>query len=248
MIKVPATAAGHPRHPAADRRRHQRQRDAAVRAGRLRAGGRRRTSRGSSSLRRARRRPVACRQRGQLLRQPDRYRRSTRSSTERLQANAERARAGVAALAHRQRRDRQREAAYQRYQEIFAGPRWQALGGRGAQTQRLLWASTGTKNPALPRRRLCRRADRPRHGQHDAAGDARRVPRPRPAARSLAEDVDAARDTMAALAEVGISMKEVTDALLADGRAAVRRARSTSCSRRSSGRAARRRRRHDQPP
>src|SRR4051794_14212440 len=37
--------------------------------------------------------------------------------------------------------------AYQRHREIFAGPRWQALAGRGARSQRLLWASTGTKNP-----------------------------------------------------------------------------------------------------
>ena len=37
--------------------------------------------------------------------------------------------------------------AYQRYQELFGGRRWQALAGQGAQTQRLLWASTGTKNP-----------------------------------------------------------------------------------------------------
>ena len=36
---------------------------------------------------------------------------------------------------------------YQRYQELFSGRRWQALAGRGAQAQRLLWASTGTKNP-----------------------------------------------------------------------------------------------------
>ena len=36
---------------------------------------------------------------------------------------------------------------YQRYQEIFYGARWQALADKGAQTQRLLWASTGTKNP-----------------------------------------------------------------------------------------------------
>ena len=33
-------------------------------------------------------------------------------------------------------------------QELFGGPRWQALAARGAQTQRLLWASTGTKNPS----------------------------------------------------------------------------------------------------
>jgi len=38
--------------------------------------------------------------------------------------------------------------AYQRYKEIFAGERWEALSSRGATTQRCLWASTSTKNPA----------------------------------------------------------------------------------------------------
>ncbi len=38
--------------------------------------------------------------------------------------------------------------AYQRFQEIFSGPRWQALAAAGAQLQRPLWASTGTKNAA----------------------------------------------------------------------------------------------------
>jgi transaldolase len=38
--------------------------------------------------------------------------------------------------------------AYQRYKEIFAGNRWEALSSRGATTQRCLWASTSTKNPA----------------------------------------------------------------------------------------------------
>ena len=37
--------------------------------------------------------------------------------------------------------------AYQRYKELFAGPRWEALAARGASTQRCLWASTSTKNP-----------------------------------------------------------------------------------------------------
>src|SRR5437588_12949727 len=36
---------------------------------------------------------------------------------------------------------------YQRYQRIFSGPRWEALRAKGAQTQRVLWASTSTKNP-----------------------------------------------------------------------------------------------------
>ena len=36
---------------------------------------------------------------------------------------------------------------YQRYQEIFKGEGWQSLANKGAQTQRVLWASTSTKNP-----------------------------------------------------------------------------------------------------
>jgi transaldolase len=38
--------------------------------------------------------------------------------------------------------------AYQRYNEIFAGERWEALAAKGATPQRCLWASTSTKNPA----------------------------------------------------------------------------------------------------
>src|SRR5271157_5662319 len=36
---------------------------------------------------------------------------------------------------------------YKKYQELFGGARWSALSAKGAQTQRLLWASTSTKNP-----------------------------------------------------------------------------------------------------
>jgi transaldolase len=38
--------------------------------------------------------------------------------------------------------------AYQRYKELFSGERWEALAAKGATTQRCLWASTSTKNPA----------------------------------------------------------------------------------------------------
>ncbi|HTR56529.1 MAG TPA: transaldolase [Kofleriaceae bacterium] len=38
--------------------------------------------------------------------------------------------------------------AYQRYKRMFAEPRFRALEARGARTQRVLWASTSTKNPA----------------------------------------------------------------------------------------------------
>ena len=37
--------------------------------------------------------------------------------------------------------------AYERYQKVFSGPRWEALEAKGALPQRCLWASTSTKNP-----------------------------------------------------------------------------------------------------
>jgi transaldolase len=40
------------------------------------------------------------------------------------------------------------KVAYERFERIFAGPRWAALSAKGARVQRVLWASTSTKNPA----------------------------------------------------------------------------------------------------
>jgi len=37
--------------------------------------------------------------------------------------------------------------AYEPFQRIFSGPRWEALAAKGARVQRPLWASTSTKNP-----------------------------------------------------------------------------------------------------
>jgi transaldolase/glucose-6-phosphate isomerase len=42
------------------------------------------------------------------------------------------------------------KVAYQIFQKIFHTPRWKALEKKGARVQRLLWASTGVKNPAYP--------------------------------------------------------------------------------------------------
>ena len=39
------------------------------------------------------------------------------------------------------------KVAYAEFQKTFAGPRWEALAGHGANLQRPLWASTSTKNP-----------------------------------------------------------------------------------------------------
>ncbi len=42
-------------------------------------------------------------------------------------------------------------AAYASFKQEVAGARWQALAKQGARPQRVLWASTGTKNPDLPK-------------------------------------------------------------------------------------------------
>jgi transaldolase/glucose-6-phosphate isomerase len=106
---------------------------------------------------------------------------------------------------------------YEAYQRIFSSPRWKTLAAKGAQTQRVLWASTSTKNPnyrdvlyieeligpdtvnTVPPATLEAFRD---HGK------------PR---QSLTEDLDGARKTMADLAGVRIVMKDVTDKLTADG-------------------------------
>jgi transaldolase / glucose-6-phosphate isomerase len=106
---------------------------------------------------------------------------------------------------------------YQRYKELFSGPRWQSLAGQGAQTQRLLWASTGTKNPSYHDVIYIEELIGPDtvNTVPPATFDAfRDHGRPR---ASLVEDLESAADTMATLAEVGIPFHDVTDKLLADG-------------------------------
>jgi transaldolase/glucose-6-phosphate isomerase len=106
---------------------------------------------------------------------------------------------------------------YQRYLELFSGPRWQALADRGSQTQRLLWASTGTKNPHYRDVLYVEELVGPDtvNTIPPATFDAfRDHGRPR---ASLAEDVESALDTMAAVKEAGIAMQAVTDKLLTEG-------------------------------
>jgi len=106
---------------------------------------------------------------------------------------------------------------YAKYKEIFSGPRWQALVGRGATTQRVLWASTGTKNPAYSDVLYVDELIGPDtvNTMPPATIDAfRDHGHPR---ASLEENIDAAGKTMSDLARVGISMKAVTDQLTEDG-------------------------------
>jgi transaldolase/glucose-6-phosphate isomerase len=103
---------------------------------------------------------------------------------------------------------------YQRYKEIFAGDRWQKLSEAGGQTQRVLWASTGTKNPAYSDVLYVEEligADTVNTIPPSTFDAFRAHGKARP---SLTEDLEAARTTMAALDQLGISMKQVTDDLL----------------------------------
>ena len=73
------------------------------------------------------------------------------------------------------------------------------------------------EEPGLPGRSLCRGADRPRYGQHGAAGDDGCVPRSREGGRHLRRTSTGAKNTMATLARSGISIDQVTAKLIEDG-------------------------------
>jgi transaldolase/glucose-6-phosphate isomerase len=106
---------------------------------------------------------------------------------------------------------------YQRYQRIFSGPRWEAVASNGAQTQRVLWASTSTKNPAYRDVMYVEEligpdtVDTMPPATIDAFREHGRL------RNSLTEDVAGAQKVMDDLAKAGISIKEVTTKLTDDG-------------------------------
>jgi transaldolase/glucose-6-phosphate isomerase len=107
--------------------------------------------------------------------------------------------------------------AYQSYKKIFSGPRWAALAARGAQTQRVLWASTSTKDPSFPDTYYVAELIGPDTVDTipPATLDAfRDHGKPR---ASLEEDIAGAREIMDSLARAGVSMKGATDKLTEDG-------------------------------
>ncbi len=107
--------------------------------------------------------------------------------------------------------------AYQRYKEIFHGERWERLRQAGARTQRLLWASTGTKNPRYSDVRYIEELIGPDTVSTipPATMDAfRHHGKPR---TSIEEDVAEARQAMTELEQVGISLDQITDQLTTDG-------------------------------
>ena len=66
---------------------------------------------------------------------------------------------------------------YRAHCELVAGKRWRDLAAAGARKQRMLWASTGTKDPKAPPHPLRRGAGGARHHRYHARKDAARVRR-----------------------------------------------------------------------
>jgi transaldolase len=117
---------------------------------------------------------------------------------------------GKAALA-------QGKLAYRQFQDVFSGPRWDALKSRGAHVQRPLWASTSTKNPAYPDTLYVDNLIGPDtvntlpEATIEAFADHGTL------ARTVDAGVDEAQATWAALHEVGVDMEDVARTLEDEG-------------------------------
>ena len=113
------------------------------------------------------------------------------------------------------------KVAYAAYRALIASPRWQALAAKGARPQRLLWASTSTKNPDYSPTLYVDELIGP-DTVNTVPGETfeafRNQGRATPA---LTDDWDAnlaaARATLASLEEVGISLDRATEQLLDEG-------------------------------
>jgi transaldolase len=109
------------------------------------------------------------------------------------------------------------KVAYEAFGRTFSGDRWAALAARGAQVQRPLWASTSTKNPAYPDTLYVDELIGP--DTVNTMPDATLVAFEDHGslARTVDQDVTAAHRLLGELAELGVSMDEVTEKLEVDG-------------------------------
>ena len=109
------------------------------------------------------------------------------------------------------------QLAYQEYQEIFGSAHFAALRAAGARPQRLLWASTSTKNPAYPDLLYVDRLIGPDTvntmppATYAAFRDHGTI------APTLEQDVETALARLAALPALGIDLGAITDQLEIDG-------------------------------
>ena len=107
--------------------------------------------------------------------------------------------------------------AYQDYKRLFSGARWEKLAAKGAKPQRLLWASTGTKNKDYSDVLYVEELIGPNTvntvppATLDAFRDHGKL------RDSLEENVEDARRVLAELEKSGISLDAITAELVKDG-------------------------------
>ena len=107
--------------------------------------------------------------------------------------------------------------AYTQYRDAFSGPRWEFLAAKGASSQRCLWASTSTKNPAYRDVVYVEELIGPETVNTmpletlRAFGDHGKVAEP------LTKDLEGARKVFDDLLEAGIDVDDVTETLEEEG-------------------------------
>ena len=108
--------------------------------------------------------------------------------------------------------------AYQSWKRLFAGARWEALAAKGAKPQRLLWASTGTKDPSLPATYYVdaligqQTVNTMPPATMKAFGQSGTVTKD-----AIEHDLEGAKATLKALETAGISLNTITTELVEDG-------------------------------
>src|SRR5438128_8742576 len=107
--------------------------------------------------------------------------------------------------------------AYERYKELFAGPRWDKLRKAGARSQRCLWASTSTKDPRYPDTYYVEELIGPDTVDTIPPATLAAFREHGEVRRSLDENVDLARRQMTRLAGMGVDLDQVTKDLEVEG-------------------------------
>jgi transaldolase len=107
--------------------------------------------------------------------------------------------------------------AYQLFRERFSGDRWEALVARGARFQRPLWASTSTKNPALPDTLYVDELIGPDTVNTLPEATIEAFEDHGALARTIDRDLDESRAVLAKLAEIGVDIADVTQVLEDEG-------------------------------
>lgn len=107
--------------------------------------------------------------------------------------------------------------AYQRFKQTFSGERWERLKDKGANIQRVLWASTSVKDPAYPDTMYVDGLIGPHTINTLPLETIKAFLDHGTIEQTLEKELDEAHDQLDKLAEIGIDLDEVTDQLLEEG-------------------------------